>query len=103
MNKLKLLQDWVDNYQQLTATWDVLDKVVGASYESPLHTAISGMFDNYTDILATLVGSSSDELNWFIYDNECGKKALVAKNKDWKKMKKIKNVKDLLSLIEDKE
>lgn len=101
MNKLKLLDQWVEQYKILNQSWDILRKVIGADIESPLGDAAFKMFDQYTQVLAAAIGANEEDLVWYIYENNCGEKQMAAKNPNWKKARKIKNTKDLLIMIQD--
>lgn len=101
MNKLKLLQDWENTYKEISKTFDLFSELTGADAESPLFVALFNTHEQYTDVLALAIGANVEDLAWFIYENDCGAKQMAAKNPNWKKAKKIKNVKDLLRMIED--
>lgn len=101
MDKLKLLNQWVEQYKILDESWGVLDKILGTDLEKPLGKATFVMFDNYTEVLAAVIGANVEDLAWYIYENDCGAKQMKVKNPNWKKARKIKNVKDLLAMIED--
>lgn len=101
MDKLKLLNNWVEQYKILDESWDTLHQLLGTDLERPLGKATFVMFDSYTEVLAAAIGANVEDLAWFIYENACGTKEMTAKNPNWKRAKKIKNTKDLLKMIED--
>lgn len=99
LDKIKLLTKWVAQYKALDAAWDKIYRVTGADCESELGRATFEIFDTYTDTLADLIGAHREDLHWFLYDNECGAKQIKAGAVG--KMRKIKNIKDLIKLIEE--
>lgn len=73
MNKLEILKQWENDYKLLSESWDHLEKSIGAEHDSPLGRATWGLFDNYTDSIAKLVGDKSDWLVWYCWCNAMGK------------------------------
>jgi len=98
--KLVLLKEWEDNYKDIINLYDSLYEMYNCSPESKAVKVIFETFEKYTRSVSIIVGDEFDWLEWYIYDNECGKKGLQAKASSWKKERKIKNVKDLLDIIE---
>jgi hypothetical protein len=77
---------------------DALGAVTGCAPDSPLGNSVWRMFDSYTAAVGQLAGDEGDWLCWFIYENDCGKKAgEVTKGKG--KPRKIKTLGDLLWCI----
>ncbi len=102
MNKehLKLLQDWQKSYQNFRKEEDKLSAVFGGGInESGLFNCAYKLFDNYTDVLSKLIGDNNDWLNWWMFETQCGEKG--TKVKIGGKMREIKNLKDLLKVIDD--
>lgn len=98
--KLKLLTKWLACYKQIEKTYDDARKMLGLAPESPIATAMYDTFQAYTEVVAAQVGDSVESLNWFIWDNEAGKKGLAAGVTGKVKMRPIRTVKDLLRIIE---
>lgn len=55
------------------------------------------LFDKYVQNIAKMFGDESNWIDWYIYENEYGKRKLEAGEKG--NLKPIKNVKDLYKLI----
>lgn len=55
---------------------DILHKVWGVIPESRLNTQVDKNFSAYMKAVSLLTGIEKENLEWFLYDNECGKKAL---------------------------
>ena len=98
--KLALLKEWEDNYKEINKVYESLHEMYDCSPESKAVRVIFDTFENYTKSVAIIIEDEDDWLEWYLYDNECGKKELTAKAITWKNHKKIKNVKDLLDIIE---
>ncbi len=99
--KLELIDGCISLYKSTNETWDDFEKITMASPESPLFNSIWRIFEKYVDMLSKLIDDDFNWLSWYIYENDCGKNELEAKNSSQKKMHKIKNTKQLLNLIEE--
>lgn len=93
------LEKCITHYKKISEIFDNFEKFVGVSMESPLFLAVFNTFELYVDELKVSINDPFDWINWYIYDNECGKNEHEAKASNWKKAKKIKNVKDLADII----
>lgn len=65
--------------------------------DKPLWDAIWKSFEEMLRIVEKKF--DTDWISWYIWDNQCGSKGLSAKSGNMKKMKIIKNTKDLAKLI----
>ena len=55
----------------------------------------------YLDAVMVLVGDDDKWLEWYIWENGCGKNAFEAKAATWKRPRKIRTVDDLVTIIVD--
>lgn len=101
LNKEKEIQKAIDKYHELDKFWRGFSDATGIDYDSPLGDVIWKTFDLYSDTLQKLIGDEDEDLDWFIFDNNCGQNKLK-KTINGKK-KKIKTIKDLMKLIESRE
>ena len=106
--KLSLLKTWQETYETMNKTMKVFEDGIGCDIgESPLYDMVWKTFETYTQTVAMAltgklnVKSEADWLDWYCYENAMGANGWEAKNNSWKKMKKIKTLKDLLKGIED--
>ena len=102
MDKLKILQKWEKQHTQIDDAYKLVSQIFNIDCDSPVISPTFEMFDTYTDVVAELVGDKDEWLQWYAWENDFGKKAMRAKASKWKSMRSIKNVKALLSLIENK-
>lgn len=96
--KIKLISDLVKHYQELNKTFDQLNSLFGANPESKVFNAIWGALDSCIDTVELAVGDTFKSVNWYIFENDCGKRGLECKFN--KKDYKIKTVSDLVKFIE---
>ena len=72
-------QDWVEHiveaYRDLSRVFESADALCGFSADSPFGEAVFKAFDLLMDATAKIL-DCADSLNWFIMENDCGKKAL---------------------------
>ena len=76
--KLARLNRWVEDHNRMEAQMEALDSVVGPMVESPLFEAVWDMFDSYTEAVAANVGDTQKWLDWYLWENDMGKKGLGA-------------------------
>lgn len=101
INKEKEIQKAIDKYHELDKFWRGFSDATGIDYDSQLGDMIWKTFDLYTDTVQKLIRDEYEDLDWFIFDNDCGRNKLEATING--KKKKIKTVKDLAKLIESRE
>lgn len=83
---------------ELDKQWDAFEDISGAASESPLGDAIWKLFDFAAIATAAAVGDDIGYVEWFIWDNDLGKKGYESIFAGGKKQK-IKTVDDLLDVI----
>ena len=74
--KLDRLNRWVEDHNRMEAQMEALASVVGPMVESPLFEAVWAMFDSYTDAVSANIGDGQKWLDWYVWDNDMGKKGL---------------------------
>lgn len=74
--KLARLNRWVEDHNRMEAQMEALASVVGPMVESPLFEAVWAMFDSYTEAVAANVGDTQKWLDWYLWENDMGKKWL---------------------------
>jgi hypothetical protein len=100
----KEITQLVARYKRLNAAWKPLTDAV-KNHDFPAWTESYSAFDALTDAVAIRIGDPmmgtqhSSWLAWYIYDNNCGEKAMQAKAGAWKKSRPIKTASDLAALI----
>ena len=99
--KLKLLQDWENQFHVTDKAWKCLKLLFGSiDCDSEIGKAIWGSFTEYSRVMAMLLGDKDEWLSWYCWDNDMGQNELEA-GYDCK-MTKINNLESLLQLIERK-
>lgn len=83
----------VSAYKSLARVCDAAIKAGCMDVNGPLHESIWRSFDKMLEAI-----DCAGWISWFIYDNECGKKHLMAGLS--RKPRKIKTVRDLACLLE---
>lgn len=101
IDKLKLLQKWEHHYNQTDAAYELMVAAFKVDPEAPAVEPMWRLFDDYTDLVAEMVGDEDEWLGWYHCDNSFGKNGMSAKAPKWKQKRPIKNIKMLLKLIED--
>ena len=84
MNKKKQIQEWTVRVSAIVKSWRALDKACTAAMDAgaldingPLFNAIWQSFESMVDLV-----DFDGWLNWFIYENACGKNAFSASGDD---------------------
>lgn len=98
MNKNQIISEiskLVKLYSENERLYTNLCKYLGIHPEAPVVLQIDKNFMNYVRMVSVSTGISEDVINWFIYDNECGKNSLVCYI-DEKKKYKINSVKSFV-------
>ena len=76
MDKSQIVKE-IENLVELWKTngefYDILKKSLLIDPESPLLTRIDDNFNNYVRMVSMATGINLDALNWFIWENDCGK------------------------------
>ena len=97
--RIALIEEWLKEFQRVQAACAALEALFGKDPEGRIQTHLYGLFESYSRLVAIQVGDDWKWLDWFIWDNDCGKKAMEAKAHSWKKARKIRTVKDLEAII----
>lgn len=95
--RIKAIQQFLGEIDTLNAGLEMIAR--------DAYSEFGGMFlDDYISLLSESVGDKNTWIEWFVFENEFGKKAMEAgyRNEgDKKKLKKIKTVEDLWKLIQE--
>lgn len=100
--RIALLEEWLKEFQGIQRTCAAIQALFGSDHECLIQTHFYGLFESYSRLVAIQVGDDSKWLDWFLWDNDCGKSAMEAKAPSWKKARKIRTVKDLEAIISAK-
>ena len=100
--RIALLEEWLKEFQQVQAACDAIEALFGKDHEGRIQTHFYGLFESYSRLVSIQVGDDFKWLDWFIWDNDCGKIALEARASSWKKARRIRTVKDLEAIISAK-
>lgn len=71
-------------------------KAIGCRPENPLFDAMFKMEQLAIESVAKLIGDKGEWLDWFIWENDCGKKGMRCSIGSLGKMKAIHTIDDLL-------
>lgn len=100
--KAQLLDTIIAAHDAVHAQMDALKPTLNPDPGCPLYTAVFELLDVAILAAASAIGDSAGEwLDWFVHDNDCGRKAYEAGYND--NLKPIRTVEDLLDLIEAEE
>lgn len=100
--RIALLEECLKEFKQVQASCAAIEALFGKDHEGRIQTHLYGLFESYSRLVSIQVGDDNKWLDWFIWDNDCGKKAMKAKDSSWKKARKIRTVKDLEAIISAK-
>ena len=104
MNKLKILKDGLSAIQEFSNDQDKLQ--AGLKILSPSNSGIiefgSKFIDQYIQTLSDVLDCENDEVEWYVFENDFGKKRLSAKAASWKSSRVIDTPEKLMKLIEAK-
>ena len=96
--KIKLVGDLVKHYQELNKNFDRLDALFGTTSDSKFFNSVWLAFDSYCITVEKAIGDTTEAVNWFIFENKCGKAGMTC---EWNGKKfKMKSVTDLVKFIE---
>lgn len=105
MNRIERIDLWqsivdgiVTDYRRLDNACDAALKAGAMDGNGPLYDAIWRSFQGMLDRI-----DDDGWINWFIYENECGKKAMQAKGCGKRGMTPIKTTRHLARLIVESE
>lgn len=102
---MALLNTWVSQYRDIDSVYTLLHDLFQIAPESKVATTLYDTHRKYTLLLEKYLEerfpNASAWLEWFLWDNKCGRSGSEAKLSTWKKYKKIETIKDLASLYLD--
>lgn len=96
--KLEYLNQWQKCYEENENFYQKQKEIYELSPESLAASTIWDGFTAYTKCMSKLVGDTEEWLEWYCLENEMGKEQRLVGPKG--KTKPIKNLSDLLELIE---
>lgn len=100
--KMKELERWFSHFQALQSFMDDMRELFGIMTEGRFENTVWGVFNDYTNLVSDKVGDDHHEwLDWFLWDNEAGKRAFEAQAASWTKPRPIKTLSDLYDVIND--
>jgi hypothetical protein len=97
INKKILIRSVIDSHKKSQKCISDVDNLVGLDTEGPLADLIDRTSELNILLLGQILGDGHDNLFWYIFDNDCGKKEMQAGPLG--DTKPIKNIDDLLWLI----
>lgn len=97
--RIALLKECLKEFKLVQESCDAIEALFGKDHEGRIQTHLYGLFESYSRLVSIQVGDDNKWLDWFIWDNDCGKKAMEANAPSWKKARKIRTVKDLEAII----
>ncbi len=100
--RIALLEEWLKEFQRVEAACAAIEALFGKDHEGRIQAHLHGLFESYSRLVAVQVGDDQKWLDWFIWDNDCGRSGKEATALSWKKLRKIRTVKDLEAIISAK-
>ena len=98
----KELQPWIEQFRKIQAGYEELKRTLQIPPECPIITLLYANHAQYTKLLAEKLGDTDHFwMEWYLWENDCGKRGHQAKAAKWKKMRPIRNLDDLAALIKD--
>ena len=91
----------IDAHDAIHAQLDALKPTLNPDPGCPLYTAVFELIDVAIMAAGEAIGDTATWLDWFIHDNDCGRKGYDAGYEG--RLKPIRTVEDLLDLIEAEE
>lgn len=93
------IEECIKQFQEIETLYDDCYKLLGCDPESKFFTILYNTHTKYVKTLSESINDDFNWIDWYIWENDCGKKEYEAKASKWKKEKKIKNVEDLVNII----
>ena len=72
----KWIDDVVASYNDMSRVFDSANTLIGLAVDSPFGEACWKAFDVLLDATAAVLIDDSERLHWYVFENECGGKAL---------------------------
>lgn len=99
--KLKMLNDLFTVHDDIHRHIDALKSTLNPDPGCALYDSVFKMIDVAVKATASALGDKSEWLDWFVIENDCGRKGYDAGYEG--RLKPIRTVEDLLALIEAEE
>lgn len=96
--KLHLIDDLLAAHDAVHAQLDALKLTVNPDPGCRLYSAIFELLETAIAATSAAIGDNNKWIDWFIHDNECGRRGHEAGYTD--QLKPIKTAEDILDLIE---
>lgn len=96
-DKKTLLVEWLDQHNATHSTYQQMKDLFDCNPECKAVSSMSTLFDKYTKLVSEKVGDKGEWLEWYLWDNEAGKRGSEV-TINGKKIK-VKNLDDLLKVI----
>ncbi len=100
--KIKLIESLIEHVKrenEFTEKFQELFGGIPGNSETSPYRFVEKLFADHIRLVAVLVGDSKEGLQWFLYDNDCGKYGLEA-GIDEGETRKIKTIEDYLWLVD---
>jgi hypothetical protein len=94
----KMLRKMVEVKKELDEQWALLHKSVGLETESPFGVAAWKPITLLIECVEKIVGDETEAVNWFVWDNEYGRKGLEHSLPNGS-MRKVRTIDDLLDVL----
>jgi hypothetical protein len=95
--RVKLVENVIKHYRELDSNFDSVYKLFGNA-DSKFSNSVWNTFSAYTDSVSLLIDDPFGMLDWYIFENKCGKAGMACKL--GKKTYKIKTVRNLIDYID---
>ena len=80
--KIKLIEEVVSHFKKCDELFSDINKTFGCCAESPIWDTYWTMFDSYTESVSKRIDDPYHFLQWFIWENDCGKKGYEIINEE---------------------
>ena len=93
-------ESYLDDYKSVMGKLEELSSLFGGDFDSEFYKTIFKQQESYLDMLSELYDDTDTGgwLEWYVYENECGKAEMMAGKKGV--ARKIKSVTDLIFLMQ---
>ena len=94
-----LVRKFLERYEKMEDSFEDIFSVFGVGVvDTKLYDGCYGLVDSCIEFISLMLDDTHEWLNWYIYDNECGKRGFEAGY--YSDVKKISSLDDLFMLIE---
>ena len=98
-HKVQLIEEAIKRHDDLQAAWIPLIKAI-RNHDFPAFEESWRVFDAYVKQVEHTLGDAFGSLHWFIFENDCGRKALNVRTSGNENAFPCKTPDDLLNFIE---